>query len=164
MAEAGRLHGIGLWLAGLAIGTKVILAAFAAAPWDPPTGSDGDGVATQVICTGSGFLIVVEDADGEKRTLNLSVCPFYTLTASVVLAAEPELPLTLFFFTILLAALAGLDRPRRDRPQVAGFLSRAPPYRSPPATTTPPTPLTRACVHGLRCYRAAAHPETEQCG
>ncbi len=127
MTRAEALHGVGLWLAGLAIGIKVILAGFAASPWNLPLEPGEDGLFPQIICTGSGFLVVQEGDDGEPQAITLAICPFYTMAASVILAEDPVLPLSLFFFTIVLAALAGLDRPRKIPPPTASFLGRGPP-------------------------------------
>ena len=127
MGKWQTLHAIGLWLAGLAIGIKVILVAFSAAPWHMPK-SDADGnLIPQIICTGSGFLIFEGEGDGEPEPVNLSFCPLCIAAATVTLANEVPLPIGLLAFAILLAVLMGLDRPRKENPVPSSFSSRAPP-------------------------------------
>ena len=122
-----EVRAVGLWWAGLAIGFKVILAAFAAAPWHLQMNGILADLPPLVICSGSGFLVDDWDEEGEPPPVKLPLCPLCVAAAFVALAEDPNLPLSLFFFAILLASLAGLDRPRKERPVPSGFSSRAPP-------------------------------------
>ncbi|GAB5470878.1 MAG: hypothetical protein Kilf2KO_39080 [Rhodospirillales bacterium] len=128
-----RLHALGLWFAGLAIGIKVVLAAFAAAPLHQPSFqpanlfADGTTGFVQIICTGSGFLMFEESESGETKITNLSHCPLCVAAATLLLGSSELTLLGLLAFIALLTALTGVDRPRKIAPRLAGFRSRAPP-------------------------------------
>lgn len=128
MGDAQRVRAFGLWLAGLAIGIKVILAAFAAAPWHMPPAFAEDGSFKQVICLGSGFLVVDQNGETLPQTPALPLCPLCVNAAPLVLAEDPKLSLSLLVFALILVALTGLDRPRSTEPAPAHFSSRAPPH------------------------------------
>ncbi len=131
MVEAQRVRSFGLWLAGFAIGVKVILAAFAAAPWHMSEAFLDGSPFTQIICTGSGFLVIDENGETLPQSTTLPLCPLCINATPVVLADDPKLTLSLLIFAVVLAARTGLDRPRRAEPPPSGFSSRAPPRCSP---------------------------------
>ncbi|MEO1193865.1 MAG: hypothetical protein AAFY02_19070 [Pseudomonadota bacterium] len=114
---------------------KVILAAFASSPLHMTAaveGLSGEGagsalVFTQIICTGSGFLVIEEDLNGETKTTTLGHCPLCVAAAALVLGNETLIFLSLVAFITLLSARLGLDRPRKTAPPPASFRSRAPP-------------------------------------
>lgn len=127
MRQGSPYRALGLWLAGLAVGFKVILAAFAAAPTPALGSAEGAFPGTQVICTGSGFLILETDAAGETKASSLGHCPLCLAAALLLFAEAPPALLALLLFAVALTFRIGSYRPKRQRPPSLGFFGRAPP-------------------------------------
>jgi len=127
MRSARSTHAFALWLASLAIGIKVVLAAFVLMP--PP--ADDLGFGQQVICTGGGFLVIDGEGDAEGQTVSFGHCPLCLAAALLLFAEEQPQLLAILFFAVALAFPLGLHRPKAARPPVLGFASRAPPQRRP---------------------------------
>lgn len=124
------MQAFGLWLAGLAIGVKVILAAFAASAWHMPQSFDPANPFMQIICTGSSFLVLDENGETIPDAPVLPLCPLCINAAPIILGAEPDLTARVILFILALALILGLDRPRQLQPVGSSFSSRAPPFRT----------------------------------
>ncbi len=127
MRASTGLSAIGIWLAGLAIGVKVILGAFAAAPLSAGNETAYAGFGWQSICAGSGFDALDGEKTGNGAALTLTFCPWCLVGGAALPALDPPTLSGLLFFALLLAFPIGVDHLRREGPPPVGFASRAPP-------------------------------------
>ncbi len=127
MRASPRLSAIGLWFAGLAIGAKVVLGAFATAPLPTDGNTAYVGFGWQSFCSGSAFSGLESEQPGGGAALGLAVCPWCLVGGPALPALDPPSFLGVILFLLLLAFPIGVDRPRHQAPPAVGFASRAPP-------------------------------------